>query len=184
MLRPAGTLIGLFLLCAAAFAGPPECRFHFTVVRHDESLFAFGQMSEAQQKWWIGKGSKKYKTACVDATNPEYFMVWGKQIDSKAGIRFVYHPGTTTTGTVQMDNGDTGTVTTTGPGTTIEAIPTVRTVNRVHLYVFAYRNGKLAGPLWMSDRDGEGWGERAWNQTHPASQQLLDDALKYLSQKQ
>ena len=184
MLRPAGTLIGLFLLCAAAFAGPPECRFHFTVVRHDESLFAFGQMSEAQQKWWIGKGSKKYKTACVDATNPEYFMVWGKQIDSKAGIRFVYHPGTTTTGTVQMDNGDTGTVTTTGPGTTIEAIPTVRTVNRVHLYVFAYRNGKLAGPLWMSDRDGEGWGERAWNQTHPASQQLLDHALKYLSQKQ
>jgi hypothetical protein len=52
-------------------------------------------------------------------------------------------------------------------------------VNRIHLYLFAYRNGKLEGPLWINDRD-----ERAWHQRHPASQQLLDDALKYLSQKQ
>ena len=97
--------------------------------------------------------------------------MWGKQIDSKAGIRFVY-PRTT------------GTVTTTGPGTTIDAIQTGRTVNRIHLYLFAYRNGKLEGPLWRNDRNGEGCGERAWNPTHPASQQHLDDALKYLSQKQ
>lgn len=93
-------------------------------------------------------------------------MVWGKQIDSKSGIRFVYPT-------------KIGTVTTTGPGTTIDAIQTGRNVNRIHLYLFAYRNGKLEGPLWMNDRD-----ERAWNQRHPASQQLLDDALKYLSQKQ
>jgi hypothetical protein len=164
------------------FCGPDGVRFHFTVVRHDGNLFALGQMSEAQQKWWNGKGAKKYKTACVDATNPEYLIVWGKQIESKAGVGFAYHPGTTTTSTVHMDSGDTGTVTTTTPGTT-ETVPTVRTVNRVHLYVFTYSSGNLEGPLWMNDRDGEGWGERVWNQTRPASQQLLDDALKYLSQK-
>jgi hypothetical protein len=158
------------LLCATAFCSPPECRFHFTVVRHDGIVFALGQMFEAQQKWWNQKGLKKYRSACVDATNPEYFMVC-KQIDPKSGIRFVYPT-------------KIGTVTTTGPGTTIDAIQTGRTVNRIHLYLFGYRNGKIEGPLWMNDRDGEDRDERAWNQKHPASQQLLDDALKYLSQKQ
>lgn len=171
MLRATVILIGLSLLLGSAAIAAPECRFHFTVVRHDGIVFALGQMSEAQQKWWNQKGMKKYRSACVDATNPEYFMVWGKHIDPKSGIRFVYP-------TI------IGTVTTTGPGTTIEAIKTGPNVNRIHLYLFAYRNGKLEGPLWMNDRDGEDRDERAWNQRHPASQQLLDDALRYLSQKQ
>jgi hypothetical protein len=172
------------LLCAgAASAQPPECRIHFTVVRHDGNLLAFDQMSESQQKWWNGKGSKKYKAACIaDPADPEYLIVWGKEIESKSGLAFVYHPGTTSTSTVHMDSGDTGSVTTTTPGTS-EAVPTVRTTSRVHVYVFAWRNGKLEGPLWMNDRTGEAWGERAWGQVHPASQQLFEDALKYLSAK-
>jgi hypothetical protein len=84
MLRAMGTLIGLFLLLGSTAIASPECRYHFTVVHHDGILFALGQMSEAQQKWWNQKGSKKYEMACVDATNPEYFIVWGKQIESRA----------------------------------------------------------------------------------------------------
>jgi hypothetical protein len=35
----------------------------------------------------------------------------------------------------------------------------------------------------MKDHTGEGRGERGWSQSHPASQQLLDDALKFLTDK-
>lgn len=155
-------------------------------MKYDGRLLAFGQMSAAQQKWWVGKGTKKYKQTCLDAADAswegrvEYVIVWGAEIENRAALAFVFHPGTTTTGTVQMSNGDSGTVSVTTPGTT-EAVPTVRPVSLVHLYVFSWREGKLDGPIWMTDRAGEGWSERGWNQTHPASQQLLDDALKFLA---
>lgn len=164
------------------------CSVLFTVVHYEGHLLAFGQMSDAQQKWWTKKGRKKYKQACLDTSAPQYLIVWGSQMESHAGVWFRYQPGTTSvstmSGTVTDEQGNrssvngTATTTTAGP---LETVPTVRTVSRVHLYVFTWRSGKLDGPMWMNSRTGEGWGQRGWSQTHPASQQLLDDALKFIT---
>jgi hypothetical protein len=182
-MKRALTIIALSLLCCAATpAQLSPCSIRFNVVKYDGRLLA-GQLSDAQRKWWDGKGARKYKDACLDENTPEYLIVWGKEMETHQGVGFVYHPGTTSTGTFQIYNGDAGNATTTIHGTT-EAVPTIRNVSRVHVYVFAWRNEKLDGPLWINDRIAEGWGERAWNQPHPASQQLLQDALKFLARKQ
>jgi hypothetical protein len=178
------TIIAFSLLCCvAAPAQPSQCSIRFNVVKYDGRLLAIGQLSDAQRKWWDGKGARKYKDACLDESTPEYLIVWGKEMETHQGVGFVYHPGTSSTGTFQTDNGGPGSVTTTTPGIT-DAVPTIRNASRVHVYVFAWRNEKLDGPLWINDRIAEGWGERAWNQPHPASEQLLQDALKFLARKQ
>jgi hypothetical protein len=174
--------LALFAFPALAGQAPSSQCVRFNVVKYDGQLLAFGQFSDSQQKWWESKGSKKYKGACLDANAPDYLIVWGSEMENRQGVAFVYHPGVTSTSNVQMSNGDSGTVTTTTNGTT-QAVPTVRALSHVHIYVFAWRDGKVEGPIWIKDRTGEGWGERGWSQTHPASQQLLEDALKFLMDK-
>jgi hypothetical protein len=183
-MKRALTIIAFSLLCCAATpAQSSQCSIRFNVVKYDGRLLA-GQLSDAQRTWWNGKGARKYKDACLDENTPEYLIVWGQEMETHQGGGFVYHPGTTSTGTFQMGNGDGGNLTTTTPGTTTALVPMIRNVSRVHVYIFAWRNEKLDGPLWIKDRIAEGWGERAWNQPHPASQQLLQDALKFLARKQ
>lgn len=163
--------------------GATPCSVRFTVVHYEGRLLAYGQMSEAQQKWWAKNGEKKFKQACLDATAPEYLIVWGSEMENHAGVWFRYKPGTTSqtnidgTATDQQGNRTnmSATATTTTQGS-LETVPTVRTVHRVHVYVFTWRDGKLGGPIWMEDQAGEGWRERGVFRSD-ASSALLDKAL-------
>ncbi|MGB7602964.1 MAG: hypothetical protein WBM24_21860 [Candidatus Sulfotelmatobacter sp.] len=170
---------------------PPVIRFAVAHVAELGSRWVTtDQMSESQERWWEKKGQKQYRQMRIDQLHPNYLIVWGSELENHAGVRFAWRPGTTSqtamSGTATDQNGNrtdlSGQATTTTPGS-LETVPAVRTLTHVHVYVFTWDDakGSLEGPIWMSDRTGEGWGERSWNQTHSASQQLLDDALKFIT---
>lgn len=157
------------------------CKTPFVVAKYDGKLLAYGQMSDAQQKWWEHKGHKEFKAACVAPDGPKYFIVWGAEVQQRAGFTFLYVPGQSSTTTISGDVN--ATAVTTSPGQ-LETVPTERSVTDIHVYVLEWNDGKVTGPLWMKERAGEGWIERSWGQRHPASQELLEEALKFISKSE
>ncbi len=82
-LGPCFFLLTLMLNLSAS-ARAEQCRFFFNVVESDPHLpgGSISRMSDAQERWWAKRGSKKFLGVCYDPTRATYTIVWWREVVS------------------------------------------------------------------------------------------------------
>jgi hypothetical protein len=79
-----GLMVSLLwvLLVFSASAAAQSCKVYFNVAESDPHLpgGTVTRMSEAQEKWWANKGSKKFPGVCYDPAKATHKIVWWRDV--------------------------------------------------------------------------------------------------------
>lgn len=176
-------------------ASSPSCKHYFGVLWQDEKIPGgfMPRLSKEQEEWWQKKGSKKYRSACLDLEKATYWIVWSTQIQTvEVDVPRVRSAITTTqvpaiVGTPAMQGGRSispapvGTATATSTTVWTEHRTETRNYERASLFVFA-TDGKPVGqggqlvtsPAFFSGHVGK------WVWSKP-TKDALEDALKFIT---
>jgi hypothetical protein len=153
----ASLVLSLRLLCAATGAAQdknsteknpldhPGCKSYFMIFWADSHIpgGVLAHWEKSQEKWYLGKGEKKYPKVCMDAKKATYLLVYTTEEHSFKVTEFEHVGGgsSSVSGTTTTINNSGGVSTGTVEGTVdvpSVSIPVERTVQRTTVYMYVY----------------------------------------------
>jgi hypothetical protein len=123
----------------------PGCKSYFMIFWADSHIpgGVLAHWEKSQEKWYLGKGEKKYPKVCMDAKKATYLLVYTTEEHSFKVTEFEHVGGGSssisgTTTTIDNSGGvSTGTVEGTIDVPSV-SIPVERTVQRSTVYMYVY----------------------------------------------